>query len=224
LEPAKLVKHSIADAMREEMLSGRIFPGDRLIEGTWATRLGAAKASVREAINILMVEGFVTKTAGRSARVINLTENDVLHIYELRSGLEGLAARLVVEHGCSFDELTAAIESMRASIVRGDYRALLEADLEFHLALSERSGNPFLFDAARKVLIPFFAFVAMRVQVAHRDPEAWLETVADHEQIVRVLEIGDPFVAEQHVHRAMRSFTETGYRVWVERNSQDRAK
>lgn len=83
----------------------------------------------------LVGEGFVRKTAGRSARVVTLSEHEVLDVYQLRSGLEGLAARLIVEEGGSFEELTTAIETMRAAAVAGDFRALVESDLEFHLAL-----------------------------------------------------------------------------------------
>ena len=52
-----------------------------------------AQASVREAINLLITEGFLVRDAGRSARIVNYREQDVVrHIYEVRAAIEGLAA------------------------------------------------------------------------------------------------------------------------------------
>lgn len=82
-------------------------------------------------------------------------------------------------------------------------------------------GNRFLFDAAKKVLVPFFALVAMKVMRTRQDPDAWLETLKDHEQIVRMLQLGDPFIAERYVHRAMQNFSAVGFRLWVERSAQE---
>lgn len=55
--------------------------------GTWGRRLGVAQGSIREPINLLAQEGFITKVSGRSARVVSLNEQDVLQLYELRGAL-----------------------------------------------------------------------------------------------------------------------------------------
>src|ERR1700758_2640464 len=90
-----LVKSALANRLRDEISSGTLLPGVRIIEGKWGRKLGVAQGSIREAINLLAQEGFVTKVAGRSARVVYLHERDVLQIYEMRGALEGLAARLL---------------------------------------------------------------------------------------------------------------------------------
>src|ERR1700749_2719203 len=96
LEPASgsLVKSTLADRLREEISSGALPSGTRIIEGTWGRKLGVAQGSIREAINLLAQEGFVTKVSGRSARVVNLNEQDVLELYDLRAAMEGMAAGL----------------------------------------------------------------------------------------------------------------------------------
>ena len=103
LEPASgsLVKSALADRLRDEISSGALPPGVRIIEGTWGRKLGVAQGSIREAINLLAQEGFVTKVSGRSARVVSLNEQDVLHLYEIRGAIEGLAARLETPCGQS---------------------------------------------------------------------------------------------------------------------------
>src|SRR5579872_2688795 len=89
------VKGSVAEFLLDEIINGRLKPGERVVEGKWATQLQVAQASVREALNILAARGFVEKELGRSARVTTLTDDDVQRIYEVRAALEGLAARLV---------------------------------------------------------------------------------------------------------------------------------
>ena len=88
-----LLKLSVVERLRKEILNGRLHLGARIVEGKWAIKFGVAQASIREAVNILAQAGFVSKPSGRSARVIHLSENDVVHIYRLRGALEGLAMR-----------------------------------------------------------------------------------------------------------------------------------
>src|SRR5580698_11276162 len=90
----ELIKNHLSNQLRVEILNSSLKPGERIVEGKWAAKFGVAQASIREAINILAQEGFVTKAPNRSARVIHLSEIDVSHIYYLRGAIEGLAARL----------------------------------------------------------------------------------------------------------------------------------
>src|ERR1700733_7868164 len=115
LEPASraLVKSALANRLRDEISSGALPPGVRIIEGTWGRKLGVAQGSIREAINLLAQEGFVTKISGRSARVVSLNEQDVLHLYELRGAIEGLAARLAAARHADIAKLQEIVEAMR---------------------------------------------------------------------------------------------------------------
>src|ERR1700758_482051 len=136
-----LVKHTIADRVRNEIASGALRPGMRIIEGTWARRFGVAQGSIREAINLLAQEGFVTKEAGRSARVVSLSEQDVLHMFEVRGVLEGLAARLLTQRNVQVGPLEEALETMRQALEENRPENMLDADLRFHLELCRLSGN-----------------------------------------------------------------------------------
>jgi len=100
LPSSGLLKESLAAQLREAILSGKLAPGEKIIERRWAREFGAAQVSVREALNILIAEGFVTKGHGRSARVLRLTDAAIIHTYQVRGALEGLAARIIVEQNC----------------------------------------------------------------------------------------------------------------------------
>jgi len=69
-----LLKESIAQRLREEILAARLSPGEKIVEGKWAREYGVAQISIREALNILVAQGLVTKGHGRSARVFKAGE------------------------------------------------------------------------------------------------------------------------------------------------------
>ena len=79
-----LLKYTVAERLRAEMVKGALKPGEKIVERRWANAFGVSQASVREAINLLANDGFVTKALGRSARVVNLSAEDVGQIYEMR--------------------------------------------------------------------------------------------------------------------------------------------
>ena len=89
--PKQLIKESLAATLREKIVTGALEPGEVIVEGKWAAQL-VAQGSVREALNLLTLEGFVRKTPGRRATVIKLSQEDVRQIYRLRTYREGLAA------------------------------------------------------------------------------------------------------------------------------------
>jgi DNA-binding GntR family transcriptional regulator len=75
---------------------------------------------VREAINLLIGEGFATKASGRSARVTCYSEDDLAQLYELRGALEGLAARLVVLRQPNLTPLETALQEMLIATKQGN--------------------------------------------------------------------------------------------------------
>jgi DNA-binding GntR family transcriptional regulator len=66
--PPVLVKTNLAELLREQIMKGSLFPVERIVESNWALRFGVGQASIREAINILAKDGFISKVSGRSAR------------------------------------------------------------------------------------------------------------------------------------------------------------
>jgi DNA-binding GntR family transcriptional regulator len=216
------VKHDLADRLRTEIMNGSLPRGVRIIEGKWAQKFGVAQGSIREAINILAVEGFVTKESGRSARVVHLTEKDVAQLYELRGALEGLAARLAVQMRPDLSKIQAAVDSMRRAANEGNCEALLQYDLQFHLLLCELSGNPFIVDQSRRLLVPFFAFVRMRVAASGQTTSPWDKDLEAHQRIIDLVRDAEGELAEQYVKKAMARFAKTAYDNWENRTSHAR--
>jgi DNA-binding GntR family transcriptional regulator len=209
-----LVKQHLAAALREQITSGAIPPGAYIVEGEWAARHGVAQGSVREAINILIAEGFVKKVPGRRARVIQFSCDDVAQVYEFRASFEALAARLITEKKPDLTPLDRAVIEMEAAAAAGNSRALVESDLRFHLLLCELSGNRFVFQEARRLLVPLFAFVLMRVETNRQGSEPWRQSLKLHSQIIDIIRMGDPALAAHFVERTTHEFGSRAYQAW----------
>lgn len=209
-----LVKEQLAAQLEERIIQGQLHPGERVVESTWAREFGVAQASVREAINLLVVNGFLVKSAGRSARVPQYSQEDLTQIYQVRGALEGLAARQAAEARADLALLESASARMEAGIAQGDVKGLLKADLEFHLALGEASGNPILAAMLGRLLRPFFTFVLVRMIESSADAARWKPDLPRHSEMVRMMRESDPVLAGHYVQHAVSRFVASAHAVW----------
>jgi len=210
-----LRKHEMAERLLAEIVGGVLVPGEQISERTWAQKFGVAQASIREAINILERDGFVSKESGRSARVVNLSEEDVFQLYQVRAGLEGMAGFLAASTGADVTELQSIVEEMRRASEAYDSKALTDCDLCFHLELCRMSGNGHLLNYAQKLLRPFFAFVRMRVSVSGQGTSAWGQDVEAHQRIVDLIREKEPDLTEHYVKKSMVRFASTARKNWL---------
>lgn len=200
------MKDNLAAFFREEIVSGRLGPGEKIVEVRWAKKLGLSQTSVREALNILSAEGFVQKGSGRTAQVTLLSDEDIVHSYELRAVLEGYAARVVAEQKPDLAPLEQALEDMRSAIQCHNLKAFYERDLNFHVLMAEMTGNKMLVQAVKRIILPLFAFVVIRVQGARNHQEQWMRSLDQHKRIIEALRTNDPVFAERLVLQSVDSF------------------
>jgi len=91
---------------------------------------------------------------------------------------------------------------------------LLDGDLAFHLELCSLSGNAYVLEHARKVLLPFFAFVRIRLIASGQDTSAWDRDLEAHQRILDLVREGEGLVVEQYVRQVMARFAATAYGNW----------
>lgn len=84
--------------LKEMILAGGFAPGEALVERTLATKLLVSRTPVRAAIMRLEKEGLVRVIDGKGAFVAAYSVEDMIEIYQMREGLEPLAARLSCAH------------------------------------------------------------------------------------------------------------------------------
>ena len=153
-------------ALREMILNGELRPEKRITEAYLADLLGVSRTPVRNALPALAAEGFLEPVGKRGYAVKAFSEQECEEALQLRSALEGLAARRLAEIGPS-PEVFSALE---ACLREGDeifVKLQLEAEDEeryrlmnarFHSVISDNCGSDLLRSfIARLNMVPFVA-------------------------------------------------------------------
>lgn len=83
--------------IKEALQSGKLKPGDRIVEAELAREMGISRFPIREAISSLEKEGLVVTLPFKGTYVSQFDEEDLEELYTLRSALEELAVRLLVQ-------------------------------------------------------------------------------------------------------------------------------
>ena len=216
----ELLKDGLAGRFLAEIVNGSLSPGERIVERVWAQKFGVAQASIREAINILEKDGFVTKESGQSARVINLSEKDVVQLYQVRGALEGLAAYQAALSRPDVSELNSIVMRMRTAAAENDADELVDSDLKFHLQLCKLAATPHLEEHAVRILLPFFAFFRLRLSASKQGVSTWDKDVEAHQKIVDLIAEGEAELAEHYVRKAIGRFANTANKNWIPHDNQ----
>ena len=120
-------------------------PDERVNEGALAAMLGTSRTPLREALNRLVAEGFLTFQNGRGFFCRSLAPDQILALYEARQAIECEALRLAVSRA-SDDEIAEVrrfLEETEAAYSgSSSAEALVELDEDFHLRLVRMARNP----------------------------------------------------------------------------------
>ncbi|MFO1069915.1 MAG: GntR family transcriptional regulator [Geminicoccaceae bacterium] len=183
-----------ADVLREAILSGRFKPGQRLVETSLAQQLEVSRGTLRAALSELAHEGLVLQVAYTKWLVSELTPHDAWELCTLRSGLEGLAARLAAERRdpAGAASLEQAFARLRSAVAEGRRGAASAADKALHTAIVAMTRH--------QRLAQHYTIIEQQVQryIAASnallvDPE---DIVRQHEPLVRAVLDGDAATAE----------------------------
>ena len=145
--------HDLVEEIREAIVSGRLYPNERLVEGDVAERFSSSRAAVRAALLELTVEGLVDREMNRGARVHAVSLDEAIQICEVRVPLEGVcaakAAEQITEEECT--ELRSVISQMESAISRGDVYAYADLNNSLQLRIYQISRHPIAVGAAMRL-------------------------------------------------------------------------
>jgi DNA-binding GntR family transcriptional regulator len=130
--PEGVTSLRIATALKDAILAGEIAPGERLRQDEIATRFGASRLPVREALRILESEGLAESSPNKGARVPTLSLREVHTYYRMRERLEPLT--LIESLPNLTDEQVDHMESVQEEIeLNTDVSHFLVLDRDFHM-------------------------------------------------------------------------------------------
>jgi DNA-binding GntR family transcriptional regulator len=108
----------VTDLLRNDILSGFVVPGERLVESNLSERYGVGRAAIRSAFVELDAEGLVSREENRGATVRRISVAEAIEVTEARAALEGLIARRAADTATKGEKakLKALIAAMTKAV------------------------------------------------------------------------------------------------------------
>lgn len=150
--------------IRSMTVDFRLKPGERVNEVALAKALRASRTPLREALNRLVSEGFLTFESGRGFFCRKLSVGEVQNLYQVRQALEGFSARMAAETAdeAALGELARFLDETSDPAGRSLVE-LLAFDEHFHETIAGMTGNDELVHMLKTInaRIRFFRWVDM---------------------------------------------------------------
>jgi DNA-binding GntR family transcriptional regulator len=194
------LKAQAYDALKAAIVGMDIYAPDaelRFDERELSARFGVSRTPLREALALLDKERLVKIVARRGIFIVRKTKAEILDMIAVWAAVESMAARLAaaVASDADINALHQLVDPYAEDDQQSDMSAYSDANIRFHQAIIEASGNPVIGDIANGL---FFHVRAIR----HRtigDHDRARRSVDDHSEIVAALESRDGERAERLV-------------------------
>lgn len=154
------LRERIADTLRDAIIHGRVKPGEKISEPELAAKFGISRTPIREALRQLETEGFLDVSPRKGARIASITERDVSDFYELKSVLEGYAARLATPliSDKGIDKMESINDQMERLCSEKDWKQVFKLHNEFHDIFLRACGNEQLYQTITGLVKKFQRF------------------------------------------------------------------
>jgi len=185
LQPAPDLVDQVYRALLAAISDGSLAPGARLTQETIAADLAVSRQPVLQALRLLKKDGLVLDAPGRGLLVAPLEPSWIAQVYEVRGALDALAARLAAGRRAVLDP--KLVQNGRRAARGRDIPAMIDADIAFHQAVYEASGNPLIASSAAAHWVHLRRVMGAVLQQSRQREALWDE----HEAIARAIAKGD---------------------------------
>jgi len=194
------LRQQVVKFIREDILSGDLLPGQRLIESALCESYDVSRTVIREALRQLETENLITVLAGRGPIVTVLTQRDIECLYEVRARMEGLVGELFARNASEdqCEALVAHMVKMEKDYRKGTVETRERVNNEYYALLLEGCGN--------EVLKEFLSGIHARITIFRRFAFVDEERVAISMKALR--NIADAAAAQRDPDKARRACEE----------------
>ena len=186
--------------LRKDIVEGDIQAGSKLSETELSTKYQVSRAVIREAINRLESCHLVERKANIGARVVALSPEGLIELYQVRESLEGMAARLAAKNMSDSEvaDLNSLLNRHFDEVQSGESYYQEAGDVDFHYRIILGSKNKHLIS----VLIDgMYHLIRMyRVQLGMAGPRV-TTAFDEHKHIVKAISNRDEELAEMLMRR-----------------------
>lgn len=182
-------QEAVLGELRTWIATGRLQPGEQIVQDTLALELGVSRVPLREALKVLEAEGQVSYVAHRGYFVTELSLSDLLEVYRIREILEGEAVRRAVplmttEDVARLDESAADVRRAAQAL---DVPAMSTTNRRFHFALISACAMPRLI----RILHVLWDSTEVYRSVYFTDDANKDRVLDEHDELVAAVKAGD---------------------------------
>jgi DNA-binding GntR family transcriptional regulator len=200
------LREKIYLAIRDQITSGSLLPGERLIEAKLVTDFKSSRSPIREALGQLESESLITRETSGAITVSKLSIKQIDEIYSIREILESYATGLTAEKATKND--TAHLASLNSAMVKAakilDLEKWLKNNALFHDYLIKQCGNDNLIGIIETLHRRVFRYRYMIVRI----PSAFDNYIQQHEGILRACKDKDPETAKKFMELHIKATKE----------------
>jgi DNA-binding GntR family transcriptional regulator len=181
------VADAVADELRRRLLSGQYRAGEQLRDTELAQEFGAARPTIRAAVQMLVSDGLLERRRGRSAEVRSFTAEDAVDLYRLRRPIESTAVEMVVTAKRPIEGVETAMGEFAALGNDVSWDIVADHDIAFHRAVFEAAGSVRLLRTFNEVS------AELRLLIAQLRPTygSVADLASEHQLMLVVLRSGD---------------------------------
>lgn len=201
-QPATPYREKVYQYLIQEIANQHYQEGDMLNERSIARELEVSRTPVREAIQTLEAEGWVTVVPWKGIFVCGVSRAQMEEVFQIRSSLEVLAAELLAERVTpeQLAGLQELVEEQKRYAVRKHTREFIRLDRDFHNAIAAYGGNNLLQEYLEQLNNQLIRLGLTAV----RNFSRFRRTINEHEKLLRAMEAGN----RKDAARAMRDHIE----------------
>ena len=194
------------DALRKAIMSGELAPCAPVAQEELALQLGVSRQPISHALILLKHEGLVVDRGRKGQMVAPIDPDKLRAIYQVRGGLDRLAARLSASQLTDIKNTKQRLSEIflagKKAVKNADIIQLVDADVAFHKFLHELSGNAELMATAETSWPHMVRSMRAVLEAGAEEVSVW----AEHKAISDAVINGDAelagALAEQHAEAA----------------------
>ncbi|MDX9865900.1 MAG: GntR family transcriptional regulator [Anaerolineaceae bacterium] len=136
------------EKIKEAILNFHFLPNQALVESELATQLGISKTPVRDALMRLEKENLVSRIPYKGTYVSDISNQEMVNIFQIRIELEGLAIQLATPNlqEEDFVQMEKLVEAHAAALAKRNIPLVSQINSQFHNTIIQRCSNPMLID------------------------------------------------------------------------------
>lgn len=187
------LRQQIADALRDELLAGRLAAGSGFTVKEIAEQYGVSATPVREALFDLAAQGLLDSDQHRGFRVHEFTWDDFVAMINARALVVEGAFRTGMLSAGPLKSCTASVrrraDASRRAAEAGELDILIGYDLRYWRELAALVGNPYISDFMDRVRVHCWVYSVpvLRAHQGSLQGQLW----SGHLQLFEVVEQGD---------------------------------